>query len=83
MRRTHKAAPIICLVSFATIATEAYFFFARRLGPAPSLVFQTVKFVVVGAQWMVMAIHDRVGTGGPGGSLLVMAGQALLFAVLR
>jgi hypothetical protein len=32
---------------------------------------------------MIMVIHDRAGIGGPSGSLLVMAGQALLFAVLR
>lgn len=83
MRRTQKAAPIVCLISFATISAEAYFFYARRLRPSASLLFQTVKFVAVGVQWMVMVVHEKVGPGRPDESLLMMGRWALLFAVLR
>jgi hypothetical protein len=83
MRRAFTAAPIVCLISFVTIAAEACFFFARRLNPAGSLVFQVAKFVVVGAQWLVMVMDQKVGNGRPDESLLSMMGQALLFAVFR
>jgi hypothetical protein len=81
--RTHKAAMTLCAVSFATIAGESYLFDARALSPSRGLVIQATKSVVVGAQWVVMVIHDKAGQEKSREVWMVILGEAVLFTALR
>jgi hypothetical protein len=67
------------------IAGEACFFAAGALRPWGSLVIQVAKLVIVGEQWMVVLLEERMPNGKRTiyEEWMMMLGGALLNAVLR
>jgi hypothetical protein len=73
----------LCVISFATIVGESYLFGARALGPSRGLVIQATKSVVVGAQWVVVIIHDKARQGKSREVWMVILGKAVLFTAFK
>jgi hypothetical protein len=67
------------------IAGEACFFVAGALRPWGSLVIQVAKLVIVGGQWMVVFLGQRMPNGKRTiyEEWMVMLWGALLSAMLR